>query len=69
MKNGHLLKLELHKKIPDEVGAYSWVAIKRCPIHGDLYQDICMNYGCEYMKHGFCQHPNDTVIKEGYKKS
>ena len=69
MKNEHLLELELHEKVPNETGAYSWTKIKRCPNNGDLYQDFCMDYGCEFMQFANCLHPSAIVVKEGYKKS
>lgn len=69
MKNKHLLEIKLYEKLPDITGAFSWWKIKKCPTSGDIYQDICMDYGCDHMKWGFCEHSDMEVIREGYKKS
>ena len=62
----HLLESELHKKLPKETGAFSWIKIKRCPVDNKIYQDFCMDYGCQYMKDAICEHPQAETIKEGY---
>ena len=69
MKNEYLLDLKLHKKVPKKTGAYVWTQIKKCPKSGDIYQDFCMDYGCESMDSAICKHPDGEIINEGCKKS